>query len=208
MEGTISVLSDRNIWDHLWRFANFGQSDRNVAFHLTKLMCPVPLFCFLLTRTITKRALAWVGSLQQECTVPMSTWNFRNFKPENFVEWKALMVYNNLLMCLSSITINHWSGLVPVPLLPRPSRSVHFGDVSKTLGPRNPKPIGRTIAENWKKNHCWHTKYQIHLWGSPIGFFNPVISNLISRNPVIPIVIFEIPYPCILSIPNLALVLL
>ena len=151
MEGAISVLSDRNIWDHLWRFANFGQSDRNVPFHLTKLMCPVPLFCFLLTRTITKRALAWVGSLQQECTVPMSTWNFRNFKPESFVEWKALMVYNNLLMCLSSITINHWSGLVPVPLLPRPSRSVHFGDVSKTLRPRDPKPIGRTIVENWKK---------------------------------------------------------
>ena len=83
-----------------------------------------------------------------------------------------------------------------------------FRDVSKTLGPRDPKPIGRTIAENWKKNHCWQTKYQIHLWGSPVGFFNPVISNLISRNPVIPIVIFEIPYPRILSIPNLALVLL
>ena len=148
MEGTISVLSDRNIWDHLWRFANFGQSDRNVAFHLTKLMFPVPLFCFLLTRTITKRAVAWVGSLQPESTVPMSTWNFRNFKPEYFVEGKAPIVYDNLKMCLSSITINHSSGLVPVLLLPRLSRSVHFGDVSKTLGPRDPKPIGRTIAEN------------------------------------------------------------
>ena len=84
MEGTISVRSDRNIWDHLWRFANFGQSDRNVPFHLTKLMCPVPLFCFLLTRTITKRAVAWVGFVQPECIVPL--WNFRN------VEWKAPMV--------------------------------------------------------------------------------------------------------------------
>ena len=115
------------------------------------LMCPEPLFCSLLTRTITKRAVAWVGSLQPECTVPMSTWNFRNFKPEYFVEWKASVVYNNLIMCLSSITINHWSGLVPVPLLPRPSRSVYFGDVSKTLGPRDPKPIGRAIAENLKE---------------------------------------------------------
>ena len=61
------------------------------------------------------------------------------------------MVYNNLIMCLSSITINHWSGLVPVPLLPRRSRSVYFGDVSKTLGPRDPKPIGRAIAENLKE---------------------------------------------------------
>ena len=58
-------------WDafHLWRFANFGRSDRNVPFHLTKLMCPVPLFCFLLTWTITKLAVAWVGSMQPEpCT--------------------------------------------------------------------------------------------------------------------------------------------
>ena len=114
-------------------------------------MCPEPLFCSLLTRTITKRAVAWAGTLQPECTVPMSTCNVQNFKPEYFVEWKASMVYNNLIMCLSSITINHWSGLVPVPLLPRPSRSVHFGDLSKTLGPRDPKPIGRTIAKNCKK---------------------------------------------------------
>ena len=167
MEGTTSVRSDRNVWDHLWRFANFGQSDRNVPFHLTKLMCPVPLFCFLLTRTITKPAVAWVGSLQPECTVPMSTWNFRNFKLENFVEWKAPMVYNNLLMCLWSITINHWSGLVPVPLLPRPSRSVHFGDVSKTLGLRDPKPIGRAIAENWKIKNIVHIQSIKYIYKGP-----------------------------------------
>ena len=29
----------------------------------------------------TKRAVAWVGSVQPECTVPFGTWNFRNFKP-------------------------------------------------------------------------------------------------------------------------------
>ena len=42
--------------------------------------------------TITKRAVAWVGSVQPECTVPLSTWNFRNFKPEFFVEWKATLM--------------------------------------------------------------------------------------------------------------------
>ena len=31
---------------------------------------------------ITKRAVAWVGSVQPECTVPLSTWSFRNCKPE------------------------------------------------------------------------------------------------------------------------------
>ena len=28
--------------------------------------------------TITKRAVAWVGSVQPECTVPLSTWTVRN----------------------------------------------------------------------------------------------------------------------------------
>ena len=110
------------------------------------------------------------------------------------------MVYNNLIKCLSSITINQWSGLVPVRLLPRPSRSVHFCDVSKTLGPRDPKPIGRAIAENLKKKSLLTYKVSNTFMRVPSRFFYPVISNLISRNPVIPMVIFEIPYPRILSI--------
>ena len=44
------------------RSGHFGRSDRNVPFHMTKLLSPVPLFCILLARTITKRAVAWVGS--------------------------------------------------------------------------------------------------------------------------------------------------
>ena len=48
------------------RSSHFGRSDRNVPFHLTKLLSPVPLFCILLARTITKRAVAWVGSVQPE----------------------------------------------------------------------------------------------------------------------------------------------
>ena len=61
---------------HFDRSSHFGRSDRNVPFHLT-----VPLFCILLTRTITKRAVAWVA-LQSECPVPLRTRNFRNFRPE------------------------------------------------------------------------------------------------------------------------------
>ena len=59
---------------------HFGRSNQKVS--LTKLLSPVPLFCFLLTRTITKRMVAWVGSVQLECTIPLGTWNFRNFKPD------------------------------------------------------------------------------------------------------------------------------
>ena len=67
---------------HFDRSGYLGWSDRNVSFHSTKLLSPVSLFRILLTRTITKRAVAWVGSEQPECTVPLNTWNFRNFKTE------------------------------------------------------------------------------------------------------------------------------
>ena len=69
------------------RSGHFGRSDRNVPFHLTKLS-PVPLFCILLARTITKRAVAWVGSVEPECTVPLNTESFRNFKPEFLLNGK------------------------------------------------------------------------------------------------------------------------
>ena len=37
------------------------------------------LFCILLTKTVTKRAVAWVGSVQPECTVSLGTWKFPLF---------------------------------------------------------------------------------------------------------------------------------
>ena len=87
------------------RSGHFGRSDRNVPFHLTKLLSPVPLFCILLARTITKRAVAWVGSVEPECTVPLNTENFRNFKPEFLLNGKRPMSYQtsskrSLLFCL------------------------------------------------------------------------------------------------------------
>ena len=54
-----------------------GRSDRNVPFHLTKLFSPGPLICVLLTSTITKLSVAFVWSVQLECTVPLDTWIFR-----------------------------------------------------------------------------------------------------------------------------------
>ena len=61
---------------------HFGQSNLNVPFHLTKLLSPVPLFCILLTRIITKRVVAWVRSVQPECTVLLGKRNLRNLKQE------------------------------------------------------------------------------------------------------------------------------
>ena len=74
---------------HFDRSGHFGRLDRKIPFHLTKLLSPVPLFWILLTKTITKRAVAWVGSVQPECTVPLGTWNFRNFKPEFLLNGKC-----------------------------------------------------------------------------------------------------------------------
>ena len=56
---------------HFDRSGHFSRSDRNVPFHLTKLLSPVPLFSILLPRTITKSAVAWVRSVQPECAVPL-----------------------------------------------------------------------------------------------------------------------------------------
>ena len=64
---------------HFDRSGHLVQSDRNVPFHLTKLLSPVQLFCILLTRTITKCVVVWVGFVQLDCT-------------GIFVEWKVPLV--------------------------------------------------------------------------------------------------------------------
>ena len=84
---------------------HFGWSDQKVPFHLTKLLSPVPLFCILLTRTITKRIVAWVRSVQPECTVPLGTWNFRNFKPDFLLNGKRP---NFQFLCQSRINWAFW----------------------------------------------------------------------------------------------------
>ena len=52
---------------HFDRSGYLGRSDRNGPLHSTNLLSPVPLFRILLTKsltkTITKRAVAWVGSV-------------------------------------------------------------------------------------------------------------------------------------------------
>ena len=80
---------------HFDRSGHFGRSDQNVPFHLTKLLSSVPLFCILLTRTITKRAVAWVGSVQSEseCNAigmyrSIGDVEFPKFQTGMFVEWK------------------------------------------------------------------------------------------------------------------------
>ena len=68
------------------RSGHFGRLDRNVPFHLTKLLSPVPLFCILLARTITKRAVARGGTGMYRS---IEHGKFPEFQTGIFVEWKA-----------------------------------------------------------------------------------------------------------------------
>ena len=75
-------------------------SGRNVLFHLAKLLSPVTFFCFLLTRTITKCVVAWVGSVQPECTIPLGTWNFQNFTLEFLLNGKLPRLWTRVCVDL------------------------------------------------------------------------------------------------------------
>ena len=72
----------------LWPVWSFRSVRRIFPFHLTKLLSPVPLFCILLMRTITKCAVAWVRPVQPDCAVPLGIWNFQNFKQEVLLNGK------------------------------------------------------------------------------------------------------------------------
>ena len=74
---------------HIDKSGHFSRLD-----HLTKLLSPVSLFCILLTRTITKCTMAWVRSVQPECTVLLGMQNVQDFQTGIFVEWKAPLVFS------------------------------------------------------------------------------------------------------------------
>ena len=62
-----------------------------ISLTILQMLSQLALFCILLTRTITKRGVAWIGFLQPElCTVSLGTWNIRNFKPQFLVNGKRL----------------------------------------------------------------------------------------------------------------------
>ena len=63
---------------------HFGRSDR-----IWHNCYPQYHSCILLTRTITKRAVACVGYVQPEYTVPLGTWNFGNLKLEFLLNGNA-----------------------------------------------------------------------------------------------------------------------
>ena len=82
----------RNIRDQLWGWSTLTSVVISVVWNemslsFDKLLSPVPLFCILVTRTNAKRAVAWVVSVQPECTV--SFIGHVKFPTFQTIEWKA-----------------------------------------------------------------------------------------------------------------------
>ena len=71
---------------HFDRSGHFGRSHRNVPFHLTKLLSPVPLFCILLSKNNNQTPCG----LDRTCATGMyrSFWHAK-FRTGIIVEWKA-----------------------------------------------------------------------------------------------------------------------
>ena len=66
-------------------------------------MCLFISALFVSCLQITKRAVAWVGSVQQECTVRLGTWIFRIFKPKFLSNESGLGagIFNKVTVLLS-----------------------------------------------------------------------------------------------------------
>ena len=79
MERTILVRSYRNIRGYLWRWSTLTIPIISIS---RTEMCLFISALFVSCLQITKRVVAWVGSVQTECTVWLGTWNFRIFKPK------------------------------------------------------------------------------------------------------------------------------
>ena len=57
----------------VWLFRSVGPK---YPFPFDKIVVPPTALFILLTRTITKRTVAWVGSVQSYCAVPLGSWKF------------------------------------------------------------------------------------------------------------------------------------
>ena len=84
MERTISVRSDRNIWGYLLRWSTV--TGPIISIGRTEMCLFISALPFVSCLQITKRAVAWVGSVQPECTVRLGLVEFPNFQTEIFVE--------------------------------------------------------------------------------------------------------------------------
>ena len=83
-----SVQFGQNIWQHLWRWSTL-----DCPTGMTKMTLSIwhncrPRYCSSVPsayKHLPKHTVAWVRSLQLECTVPLGVWSFQNFKQNFFL---------------------------------------------------------------------------------------------------------------------------
>ena len=81
--GPTRTLGNTSKGCSFWPIRSFrSENVRNVPFHLTKFLSPVPLLCILLTRKMTKRAVGRVCTIEMYRSTGHISGNFRNSKPE------------------------------------------------------------------------------------------------------------------------------
>ena len=67
------------------------------------------LFCILLTKTITKRAVAWVESVQPEWTVSLGTWKFPHFSRFANAATRPCLIFSRLpLLATQKVIVSDW----------------------------------------------------------------------------------------------------
>ena len=86
----ISVRSDRNIWDHLWRCftlttppISVGPTEKSLPFD--KIVVPSTTLLYPACSRNNKQTR---GGLERICETGMNRWNFRNFKPKFLLNGK------------------------------------------------------------------------------------------------------------------------
>ena len=86
MEWTIPFQFNQNIWDHFWKWSTLTSLVISVGWTkmsvipFDKIVVPSTALLYPGLSTITKYAVPWLGSVEPKYTVPLGTWNFRNFK--------------------------------------------------------------------------------------------------------------------------------
>ena len=80
----------------LWPVRSFRLVAPKCPFPFDKIVVPVSLFCIPPSSIITKSAVAWVGCIQPECTVPIIMYKIQNLKTEFLLNGKRTRTATNL----------------------------------------------------------------------------------------------------------------
>ena len=86
--GPTRIFETRFEGSPLWPVRSFLSVGPKCPFPLDKIVFPSTALLYPAYKNNNQTRAGLIGSLQPECTVPLGTWNFRNFKPEFLLNGK------------------------------------------------------------------------------------------------------------------------